>query len=470
MIEARRVQPPHWFLISLSIGAYAALVASAPSLTSRAALAAPLALVILAFWTLAAPHRWILGFMAAALLLPPLPVPLGDSGPHPSLLFAAFGILAGALYIRDWRITASPLAWAVMSLFSILAASTAFAALYSGLETALQTLARVLLLGIGVYVFFYAAYMRPEDRPSALRLLFWLAMASAAIACVDFYFQLPAPAGFGPQFVWIGANVYRRAQGIFYDAGTLGNFCAFFLVMIAVALTRRPESMPISRPALVAGGVLFSAALIFSYSRASVVCVLVALAALAWLDRARIRWRRALSLLGISVSTGAALSYYFLPQIVQAAWQRLLASVIYLSGNTEYVFSGRLESWRLLLRFVAAHPWHAIFGIGYKTLPYSDYIGQKVISDNMYLSMLVETGIIGFAALVRFNIAILSTARRIARTANPDASFFGAWMFCFWLGQCVQMFSADLLTYWRVLPVYFLVLAWAVRASRAPAP
>jgi hypothetical protein len=27
------------------------------------------------------------------------------------------------------------------------------------------------------------------------------------------------------------------------------------------------------------------------------------------------------------------------------------------------------------------------------------------------------------------------------------------------------MLSADLLTYWRVLPVYLVVLAWAVRAS-----
>jgi O-antigen ligase len=196
----------------------------------------------------------------------------------------------------------------------------------------------------------------------------------------------------------------------------------------------------------------------------------VALAALAWLDRARIRWRRALSLLGISVATGTALSYYFLPQIVQSAWQRFSASIIYLADNREYVFSGRLESWRVLLRFLAAHPWHAVFGIGYKTLPYSDFIGQTVISDNMYLSMLVETGIVGLAALVWFNIAILDTAHRAARHANPDASFFGTWMFCFWLGQCVQMLSADLLTYWRVLPVYLLVLAWAVRLSRAPAP
>ena len=35
-------------------------------------------------------------------------------------------------------------------------------------------------------------------------------------------------------------------------------------------------------------------------------------------------------------------------------------------------------------------------------------------------------------------------------------------MFCFWAGQAVQMFSADLLTYWRVLPVYLFVLALAV--------
>lgn len=469
MIEARRVQPPHWVLVSFAIGAYAALVASAPSLISRAALVAPLALAILALWTLAAPHRWIAGFMAAALLLPPLPIPLGDSGPHPSLLFAAFGILAGALYIRDWHITTGPFPRALLCLFSILLASAAFAAFYSGLEIALQTLARALLFGIGVYVFFYAAYMRPEDHSPGLRPLFWVAMASAAIACVDFYFQLPAPAGFGPQFIWTETGVYRRAQGLFYEASTLGNLCAFFLVMIAVAFTRTPERISVSRPALAAGGVLFSAALIFSYSRASVVSLLVALAALAWLDRTRIRWRRALSLLGISVATGAAVSYYFLPQIVQAAWQRLSISFIYLFDYGEDIFSGRFESWRLLLRFLAAHPWHAIFGIGYKTLPYSNYIGQTVIGDNMYLSMLVETGVIGLAVLVWFNLAILGTARRAARHANLDASFFGTWMFCFWLGQSVQMLSADLLTYWRVLPVYFLVLAWAVRASRAPA-
>jgi len=470
MIEARRLLPPHWILISLALGAYAALVASAPSLSARALLAAPLLLAAAAFWTLAAPHRWIAGFLASALLLPPLPIALGNTGPHPSLLFAAFGILAGALYVRHWRIAIGRLPLAFVCLFSVLLASVAFAAFFSGAGIALQTLARVLLFGIGVYVFFYAAYLGPAMHPSGLRLLFWAAMTSAAIACVDFYFQLPAPAGFGPQFIWTETGVYRRAQGIFYEASTLGNLCAFFLVMIAVAFSRRPRSIPVSRPVLILGGVLFSAALIFSYSRASIINLLVALAALAWLDRLRIRWRRALSLLGISIAAGAAASYYFLPQAVRSSWLRLSGSALYLFNYGEAIFSGRFESWRVLLRFLAAHPWHAIFGIGYKTLPYSDYIGQTVITDNMYLSMLAETGVIGLAALLWFNLAILRAARRAARNNNADASFFGTWMFCFWLGQCVQMLSADLLTYWRVLPVYFLVLAWAVReSSQAPA-
>ena len=48
------------------------------------------------------------------------------------------------------------------------------------------------------------------------------AIGSALFACVDFYFQFPAPAGYGPQFVWLDSGVYRRAQGFFYEASTLG--------------------------------------------------------------------------------------------------------------------------------------------------------------------------------------------------------------------------------------------------------
>src|SRR5690242_4247706 len=102
-------RPPHWIFVSLAIGAYAALVAVAPSVRSAAVLLAPLALAAIAWWTLAKPNRWIAAFIGAAVLLPPLPISLGDSGPHLALLFAALGIFAGALYLGQWRFTADGL-------------------------------------------------------------------------------------------------------------------------------------------------------------------------------------------------------------------------------------------------------------------------------------------------------------------------------------------------------------------------
>ena len=36
-------------------------------------------------------------------------------------------------------------------------------------------------------------------------------------------------------------------------------------------------------------------------------------------------------------------------------------------------------------------------------------------------------------------------------------------MLCFWVGEMFQMLTGDVLTFWRVLPVTFWVLAQAVR-------
>jgi len=86
-----------------------------------------------------------------------------------------------------------------------------------------------------------------------------------------------------------------------------------------------------------------------------------------------------------------------------------------------------------------------------------------VVADNMYLSLLIETGIAGLGALLWLNLAILRGAAKASRALEARTAFCGTWMLCFWAGQAVQMFSGDLLTYWRVLPVYFFVLALAVR-------
>jgi O-antigen ligase len=122
-----------------------------------------------------------------------------------------------------------------------------------------------------------------------------------------------------------------------------------------------------------------------------------------------------------------------------------------------------VATWDLLTRYLVTHPWHAILGIGYKTLPYSDFIGQIAVADNTYLGLLIETGLAGFAALLVWNVVVIRASYRASQSDDSQRSFCGTWMLCFWAGQIVQMFSGDLLTYWRVLPVYTCVLALAVR-------
>jgi len=472
------VLAPRWrerYGLPLLLGAWAAATAVTPSLPVKLLLIAPAVLVPLAFWTLERPGRWVACFFAAALLLPPLPIAWGDSGPHPSLWFAALGLLAGALGLPHWRIPFSSMNAALAGFFAVVLASVASAAIHSGAAIAAGSLVRVALLGISFYVFFFTAHGPAAARVSAglqgadtrpfglVRALFWMAVASTLFACVDFYFQFPAPAGYSPQYVWLGSDVYRRAQGVFYEAGTLGNLCAFFLVMIAVCWSRPPAEVPLSRKALASGGLVFFAALVLSYSRSSLLNVLTALAVLAWLERKRIRLARVAAVLVTSVAAAAFLTWQLFPEFLDYYWQRLSGSAEFLTSATETVFSGRLASWHTLTAWVATHPWQAWVGIGYKTLPYTNYLGAPVVGDNMYLSLLVETGIAGLTALVWLNCAILRSAARAARSADSSRSFFGSWMLCFWAGQMVQMFSVDLLTFWRVLPLYFWVLALAVR-------
>ena len=127
------------------------------------------------------------------------------------------------------------------------------------------------------------------------------------------------------------------------------------------------------------------------------------------------------------------------------------------------MLSGRLASWKVLTDFVLRRPSHLVFGIGYKTIPYTAIVGAHVVADNTWLSLLVETGLLGVGVFAALNAAILRTGYRAARSGSPEVAFFGAWMFCFWCGEMLQMFTADVITYWRLLPVYFWVLATAAR-------
>src|SRR5262245_11343067 len=105
------------FVATVLMGVWAAAIALAPDVVWKAALVAPAIALPAVWWTLHRPARWLAVFWAASLLLPPLPIPIGDSGPHPCLAVAALGLLCGFVYFDDWRFALSGLNASLIALF-----------------------------------------------------------------------------------------------------------------------------------------------------------------------------------------------------------------------------------------------------------------------------------------------------------------------------------------------------------------
>ncbi|HTA46946.1 MAG TPA: O-antigen ligase family protein [Bryobacteraceae bacterium] len=455
---------------ALLAGIWATAAAVSPNIIYRVTLLGVPCILVFAYWLILRPSRWIPVFFVAVLLLPPLPVAWGDSGVHVAPLVAGLGLLAGVIRSGEWSAWSHPFTKAYGLFLCVLLASVGLAAVYSGWQIALGSLARVILFAIGGFVFLYG-FAGPVgdgwEGDRMVRLLYRTAVAAAAFACFDFYFQLAAPGRFSEQFIYMENGPLRRAQGLFYEASTLGNFCAFFLVMVAVRFMRSEDRAVASRKGLVLGGIVLGGAIMLSYSRASVLNLVVALGVLVALHVEKIRRSSRVIAAGMAAAVMGALTVRAtLPALSANYWGRLIGSFTFFSDSPDRILSGRVGHWEALLGFLAREPWHAFLGIGYKTLPYSTFAGSTVIADNTFLSLLIETGVAGLVVFAAMNVAILRTGWRAIRSGNAQAAFLGEWIFCFWCGQIAQMFSGDLITYWRVWPVYLWVLAAAGRHTK----
>src|SRR5271154_6697791 len=131
-----------------ALGAYATALAMVPGVSSKALLAAPLIAIPILWALIRTPTAWLALFFGCALLTPPLPIAIGDSGPHIAILIAGLGLFAGFLRLGEWRFRPDTLAISLIALLVIFAASIASAAVYSGSSIAAGSLARVALFGI----------------------------------------------------------------------------------------------------------------------------------------------------------------------------------------------------------------------------------------------------------------------------------------------------------------------------------
>lgn len=456
-----------WLSI-LPLGAAAGVIALGRDVPATLGLAGACAGAA-SLWTfLRRPIIWIPLFLTLAVLTPPFPV--GDLPVHAaSLLFAA---VLPAMLVRGFAWGRDTLSWVFLLFLSVLLFSTMLAFVYSGMAIGGQSLLRWLLLLQAFVLFAWTAY-GPEDAvPEAqtlVRLLLWLGLAGAVVALADFAFQIPPTVRFSEQYIYLPDGPRRRAQGFFYDASVLGAFCAFLLLLITAVALGRERQVRSARwlPWLAAPLLVF--ALVVSFSRGAVLNLLVGLAVLLVWNRHALLERRAVvyaAATTVVAAASAALAALLAPDILRIFFLRLQFSALQFFAAPNEVLSSRVATWTYLLDFVVAHPEHFLLGIGYKTLPYTTFLGRPLVADNMYGSLLVETGALGLFVFLVMCAAVLRAAWRFGRSPDPLLALLGSFLLAGWCGFMMQMLSGDTLTYWRVTPVYFVLLGAAVRRHR----
>ena len=203
-------------------------------------------------------------------------------------------------------------------------------------------------------------------------------MASALFACVDFYFQFPAPAGFGAQFIWLQVRrLPPRARPVLRSqhAGQLLRVFPGDDRGRAARAARRTRRFRAAACCWAGGLRRGPGALLLA--RLSAQCA----GGHRGPDLSESRPHPARQILlwpwpvrGAGQGAGAARAVSRRSPALTGCASPPRSQ--YLFSETEGLLSGRVASWRAVLGFLAQHPWHALFGIGYKTLPYSDYLGR----------------------------------------------------------------------------------------------
>ncbi len=463
--------------------------------------------------------------LASTLLLPPYyPAFLGGSIPIflPSLLLmTTIPLQLWRTKEFPWKWDSLEKTAAIF--LATAAFSLPFSFWFSGRSQGIQCCLRFLLL-LQPFVFFL--WVRGKglfpDRDAKDKTIFFILLLgglAAGYGIYDFYFPVSHPHPFASQYIYLWGKLIRRAQGLLYESSNFGNLCAFLLSLSLCFLVSQWQRLPIFRKGalfLLAG--VFSAALFLAYSRGSWANFLAVIFVFFCLER-KVSFKRIFyALLPIAGFLGTI--YFISPSIFMNFFDWRLWSMLQFWNDPNFASSGRWNNWVFLASSFAQHPERLIFGVGYKSLATTSLFGKKVVADNAYLSAALETGLIGLLAFLSFQVVLLrflykkmradSTpnqnhqrtkapknaepaksdleeenfpvakavptlqARVEGRDISPSVSslvdtrsslipiFYAQFMFAFWIGEMVQMFTGDIFTYWRNLILFFTVLAMAI--------
>ena len=422
-----------------------------------------LVLVFLVMWKPSL-SAWHYLYISLVLILPPF-YPERWGGDVPLFISHAILLVGGVVFLRRYQ----SFHWqpdlfteSLGGFLLALAFSLPFAFWLSGSSIGFASCLRFLLIlqPFLIYLWLREFHLVATEQAftKLLRILLILGTMTAAYGIFDFYFPIPLPHPFADQYIYLLGGSIRRAQGVFYEASSFGNLCAFYWSLCLVTMSspiRRQLRLPAMVLVLLAG--VFTVALFLSYSRGSWANGIVTLGVFLLLQR-RFKLRLLFSAIIVS-GVFLFLIYQGSPDLVTNFFERRLGPLLELWSNPNEATSGRWQAWKTMFAFFGEYPWLLLFGIGYKSVSSTNLFGSSLIVDNGYLSLLFETGILGLTSLLWFIGVFLRRLFRARQALSILRRHYAAFLLAFWCGQMVQMLTGDILTYWRNLVVYFAFAA-----------
>ena len=413
---------------------------------------------LFALYSIRDPLTLAAAFMATLIVLPPFYFSrFGDTPVYFSLFLLPISIAAIIVRLPDFQFTFDPIARGLGFFLIGTGFSLPFAFWLSGSEVGLESLFRWLLLCQTALIYLLirggARILESRTERRMVQILILAALLTAAYGIIDFIWPLPLPHPAADQFIWLRDAIIRRAQGVFYESSNFANLCGFFLAMAAAAfLDRKERLLRVPRSLLPVFIAVLGLAVLVAFSRgawANVITTVLVFAVVTGHSRFH-------SALGFCVALGIPLAalWYYSPEL----WNYFVdARMGYLSQfftDPNLASSGRFETWSRVLSIIIENPQYLIFGVGYKTLPYTRLFHSEIITDNGYLNLLLETGILGLGGFLVFCTAVFKTFYHLARYGRGSLAFWGTLLFAFWCGECVQTLTVDAYTYWRNMVVF----------------
>ena len=459
----------HYLMAAVVVGSTLALTGSAPRWSLL--LAGIIAYLWFGAFSVKEPLIFVVAFLAGLEIFPPFFfAQTGETPVFLSFFLLPIGAAIVVSRLRDLRFGGDSLSNGLGIFLVTMAFSLPFAWWLSGAKAGAESLSHWLLLCQMAFVYYLirAGAREKETRCErwGFRLLLAGALLSASYGIFDFIWPVPFSHPAADQFIWMGTLVLRRAQGVFYESSNFANFCGFFLVITSAALLSEKERLlGVRRAVLIASVTILSLAVLVAFSRSTWASVFVALVVFASMT-GKVKVRR-----GAVFVLVLAVLLFLLWKLSPELWTYLLDARVgrlaEIFANPNVATSGRFDTWNHVLSIIIDNPQYLAFGIGYKTLTSTRLFHTEMIVDNGYLSLLLETGLVGLSGFLVLSGAILKTFFKLSRAQDNALAFWSAVLFSIWCGQLVQLLAVDAYTFWRNMVIFAALAAFTLnRAAR----